>query len=107
MRERNPNPFAQTEDGPSGPHMSTDVYEALQPMDGYPKGTRGGPRPYRYDDPDGHAWWVIVSLSDFGDEYVGMYGPIAPVASPSPGNNRNPFDFLGDSWEVPEQKDDR
>lgn len=52
--------------------MDDEVYTALVPMDGFPKGSRGGPRPYRYG-----RWWVIVGLSDFGDLFVGPWGPVA------------------------------
>lgn len=54
--------------------MSDEVYEALVPLDGYVKGSRGGPRPYSYDD----KWWVVVSLSDFGDLFVKDWGPLKP-----------------------------
>ena len=53
-------------------HLTDDVYEALVPLDGYPKGSRGGPRPYTY----GGRWWVVLGLSDFGDLLVGAWGPI-------------------------------
>lgn len=50
------------------------VYDALVPLDGFPEGTRGGPRIYSYED----RWWVCVSLSDFGDLLVGAWGDLAP-----------------------------
>lgn len=53
--------------------MSDEVYEALVPLDGFAKGTRGGPRPYSFNG----EWWVVVSLSDFGDLIVGAWGPLA------------------------------
>lgn len=49
-----------------------EVYDALIPLDGFPKGSRGGPRIYRYD-----RWWVSISLSDFGDLLVGPWGLMA------------------------------
>lgn len=55
------------------------VYDALVPLDGYRKGSRGGPRPYIYEG----RWWVVVSLSDFGDLLVGAWGPIGPDSSAS------------------------
>lgn len=51
--------------------LSDEVYDALVPLDGFPKGTRGGPRIYRYKD-----WWVCVSTSDFGDMLVGRWGDL-------------------------------
>lgn len=51
--------------------MSDATYDALVPLDGYPKGSRGGPRIYAYD-----RWWVVVSLSDFGDLLVGQWGDL-------------------------------
>lgn len=55
--------------------VSDEVYAALEPMDGFPKGTRAGARPYRYRD-----WWVVISLSDFGDLLVGAWGPLHSAA---------------------------
>lgn len=49
--------------------MADEVYDALEPLDGFPKGSRGGPRIYRYG-----RWWVVVSTSDFGDLLVGPWG---------------------------------
>lgn len=65
------NPFAV------GGHIPDAIYDALVPLDGYPKGSRGGPRPYVYSN-GAKAWWVVVSVSDFGDEFVGQSGPIYP-----------------------------
>jgi hypothetical protein len=48
------------------------LYAALEPLDGFPKGSRGGPRIYRY-----RRWWLVVSLSDFGDLVVGQWGELA------------------------------
>lgn len=56
------------------------VYEALVPLDGYSKGSRGGPRPYLYENDDG-KWWVIVNLSDFGDMTIGAWGPMVDPIS--------------------------
>lgn len=56
--------------------MPDAVYDALVPLDGFPKGSRGGPRPYTWTDGDGRGWWVVVSVSDFGDLLVGAWGPI-------------------------------
>lgn len=55
--------------------LSDEVYGALEPLDGFPKGSRGGPRIYRYE-----RWWVSVSLSDFGDILVGPWGELAESA---------------------------
>ena len=57
--------------------MLDEVYDLLQPLDGFPKGSRGGPRPYSITWND-RRWWVVVSLSDFGDLIVGQWGPIQP-----------------------------
>lgn len=62
---------------PSDTAMDDDVYDALVPLDGFRKGSRGGPRPYRLDA-DGRSFILVVSLSDFGDVLV---GPVMECAS--------------------------
>lgn len=54
--------------------MAEGVYEDLVPMDGYPKGSRGGSRIYNYRD----QYWVVIGHSDFGDIFVGQWGKLAP-----------------------------
>jgi hypothetical protein len=53
--------------------ISDDVYGNLVPMDGYPKGTRGGPRVYNYRD----QYWVVLTHMDSGDVIVGQWGKLA------------------------------
>lgn len=65
--------------------LPDDVYDALVPLDGFPKGSRGGPRPYVYEDEDGLVWWAIIGLSDVGDLTVGVSGPINPERVRIPG----------------------
>lgn len=67
------NPFS------FGATLPDEIHNALVPLDGYPKGSRPGPRPYLYSNGAG-VWWVIVSVTDFGDEYVGQSGPVHPDA---------------------------
>lgn len=57
--------------------LSDEVYDALVPLDGFPKGSRGGPRIYSYLD----HWWVSISLSDFGDLLVGSWGELSRDAN--------------------------
>lgn len=54
--------------------ISDEVYDALVPMDGYPKGSRGGSRVYNYQD----QFWLVLSHTDFGDVIVGQWGKLAP-----------------------------
>jgi len=51
--------------------LPDEVYDALEPLDGFPKGSRGGSRIYRY-----RQWWVAISHSDFGDIIVGAWGAL-------------------------------
>lgn len=76
--------------------LEDDVYEALVPMDGWIKGSRGGPRPY-YLDCDGRRYIVVVSISDFGDCLVGPVMETNPDACKrcrseiEPGTTHSPF----------------
>ena len=64
----------------TGDHdIPDEVYDALEALDGFPKGSRGGPRIYRYED-----WWVCISLSDFGDVFVGPWGPLGNGSTSEP-----------------------
>ena len=61
---------------PGATDIDEDVWRDLEPLDGFPKGSRSGPRIYRYDA-GGRHWWVVISTSDFGDIGVGQSGPMA------------------------------
>lgn len=58
-----------------GEEPSDEMYAALEPLDGFRKGSRGGPRIYSYEG----RWWVVVTLSDFGDALVGQWGDLQQV----------------------------
>lgn len=57
--------------------LEDDVYDALVPIDGYAKGSRGGPRPF-WLTVDEDRYVVVVGLSDFGDLLVGPVMPLNP-----------------------------
>lgn len=50
--------------------VADELFDALEPLDGFAKGSRLGPRPYGFD-----AWWVVVTVDDRGRRLVGPWGP--------------------------------
>lgn len=76
--------------------IDDETYEALLPMDGWAKGSRGGPRPYWLTH-DGKRYVVVVSFSDFGDVIVMLVMETNPDAcsrcqgSIEPGTSHSPF----------------